>query len=102
MLDEGSDQQREEIIANLNSSIKKLKIVSIVLSALFFVFVHITTVIPGMYYLKFDRSMTIIRPYIDEKEYNSLKSKWHLMKSKDDYEFINQRIHEVRDENGLK
>lgn len=87
---------------NIEVKISKVQISSILVCFLFFLTAHITSVIPGMYYSTFDRDMTIIRPYIEEHEYYSLKSKWFLMKSKDEYDYIEKRINEVQEINGLK
>lgn len=99
---EGEDREKKEKLSlELKSSARKIKITLIVMSSILFVATHIFYVIPGMYFSVFDRSMTIIRPYIDENEYNSLKSKWFLMKSKSDYDSIDQRILEIRKRNNL-
>lgn len=93
---------QEEFIANYDSFIRKLRIVMLIFSTVFFLFINFTVVVPGMYYSKFDRSMTIIRPYITDTEYDSLKSRWLLMKSKNDYNYIDQRIREIKETNNLK
>lgn len=93
---------QEEFVANIKSSIRKMKVVIIISSTVVFLFVHFFLVIPGMYYSKFDRAMTIVRPYVEDVEYNSLKSKWFLMKSKADYDYIDQRLLEIKEKNGLK
>lgn len=96
------DMSQEEFATNIKSSIKKMQLLMVIFSTTFFLFVHFFVVLPGMYYSKFDRSMTIVHPYMEEAEYNSLKSKWFLMKSKADYDYIDQRILEIREKNGLK
>ena len=55
-----------------------------------------------MYYSKFEKNLIAIRPYIEEQEYNLLKSKWVLMKGKNDYLIIDETITNIKKKNNLE
>lgn len=56
---------------------------------------------PALLNNKFVRASTIIHPYITEEQYIQLQSDWCRMKSKDDYDAINEFIIDIQNENQL-
>ena len=83
---------------------KKHKVIStigIVVISLYLLWASIFIVFPVFLWQAFDVSTTQIRPYISDIEMDNLKSKWTLMKSKEDFVEINSYILKIREENGL-
>ncbi|OXB06359.1 hypothetical protein B0A81_13670 [Flavobacterium plurextorum] len=50
----------------------------------------------------FNQRLNIISPYIDSTQEKILKSKWALMKTKEDFERINTKLEEIAKENKIK
>ena len=60
-----------------------------------------TTLIPILLNDSFARASTMIRPYISETDYIQMQSDWTRMKTKEDFNKINEYITKVRDDNNL-
>ncbi|OWV16869.1 hypothetical protein B7990_11325 [Fibrobacter sp. UWB4] len=97
------EQLYESVVPCKESNSRKNKVV-LLMSISFFDFLLglFIFVIPGMYYSKFEKNLIAIRPYIEEQEYNLLKSKWVLMKGKNDYLIIDETITNIKKKNNLE
>ena len=96
-------QRCESVAPCKENNSRKNKVVLLVSISFFeFLLSLFVFVIPGMYYSKFEKNLIVIRPYIEEQEYNLLKSKWVLMKGKDDYLVIDESIADIKKKHNLE
>lgn len=80
---------------------KILPIVTIVLVLIYLLWACIALIYPAALWQNFDVITIQIKPYISDTEMDMLKSKWTLMRSKEDFDEINKYIYKIREENGL-
>jgi hypothetical protein len=84
-----------------HSKNKILKTISVFEMIFICAYIVIYITMPIIHKTAFDMKMTQVTPYISSSEINQLKSDWVSMRSYEDYKLINDRIHEVRNENDL-
>lgn len=83
---------------------KKYKVESItlcVILVLYTVFVFWTFITPISKLSEFERNITMIKPYTNDKTVIMLESDWVRMRSKDDYDKIYETINKIKEENDL-
>ena len=81
---------------------KKLKIIGLLVSSTFTFFLLFTYVlIPMVIWDNFERDITIIAPYMEEKEILTLRSDWARMTTRDDYSKIYTLITTKKIENNI-
>ncbi len=100
--------EKAALIHNLLNPTKKrvkwrriLRIIGIVFMVLYLLIMCIMMVFPVMLWNSFEVSTIQIKPYISETEMDILKSKWTLMRCKEDFDEINSYILRKRQDNGL-
>lgn len=83
---------------------KKLKMVSISATIVFFVYFASVIgfkLLPNSMWWEYQRDLTKITPYIEQHELNVIKSDWVCMQTKEDYDAIYERINQVKEEHDL-
>lgn len=103
--DDSDKEPLEERIKNIDKkiakSLKKTKILAVV-SLLLWVVLFVVTTIPYSLYKRFDRDLIIISPYTEKKVVEKMHSDWILMKNKDDFQHIYDKIDSLKKEYELK
>lgn len=113
---ESNSENKSDSIVVLSREIEKLErktktldrimiglvIVSIMCYMLFFLNAVVYQCLPVLVKESFNRSITQITPYVESEQIDLLKSNWANMKSKDDYEVIQEEIDCILIENSLK
>ena len=70
----------------------------VIIIVLYFVLYVFT---PAFLWDLFERTITMVSPYMDEAEVKLLRSKWVSMKSFDDFNGINTRLLQIREEHNM-
>lgn len=92
-LEEGVKKDDENLAKNL----KKAKILAAVALFLWMILFVITT-IPYSLYKRFERDLIVIRPYTEKSVVEKMSSDWVLMKNKDDFRCIYDKIDSLKKE----
>lgn len=97
-LDKESLEERiEKVDENLAKNLKKAKISAAVALFLWAMLFFVTT-IPYSLYKRFERDLIVIRPYTEQSVVEKMSSDWILMKNKDDYQRIYDKIDSLKKE----
>ena len=106
--DEKKEREVEKTIEALLKDPKKkerkhkvISIIGIVVVSIYLLWASISIIYPIVLWNAFDISTIQIKPYISDIEMDNLKSRWTLMKSREDFDEINSYILQIREENGL-
>lgn len=81
----------------LAKELKRVKILAVILLFLWMMLFVITT-IPYSLYKKFERDLIVIRPYTEKSVVEKMHSDWILMKDKDDFQRIYDKIDSLKKE----
>lgn len=100
--------EREELLQEIDGLKKRNKkiinktVLIIVLGCFLFLSLICFKIAPCAQRNKFDETIIKITPYIEQSKVNKLKSDWTRMKTKEDYQEIDQFIDDVIEKNNLK
>lgn len=81
---------------------RTISIVILIILMFFFIYEIGYTYVPSVYKENFDRTITKIRPYIEDRQVNQLNSDWVSMKTQQDYLILKEKISEIEEKYNLK
>ena len=98
MIEQYTEKLKKE---SSTKTIKKSMVVSILLWLFLVTYIWCTIVLPSGLNHEFERCVTLIAPYVEERDILMLRSQWVSMEGKKDYDEINKTIWEIREQHNL-
>ena len=106
-----SKQQREitkeEVETEAKEIIRKAKknrksmIAIVIFVALYLGYIIVFNFAPHILWVDYQRDLLKIAPYVEQQELDQIKSDWVCMQSKEDYDAIQKRINEIKNNHSL-